>query len=330
MYPIYFLYSISQLIYTALTKLKKSEQWAVAYLQLLEQNFDGHFNTSIVQKVAKFQSIQLHFVANTFSGLFNRTNNPSEIESNMDYFLMTVLYDALIDEDKISDTHLNDLFYHPTTAKPSNFNERVLVAIHLKLLDKVNDKKEYWKVIESVHLAQKDSSNQFDKNTSIEQIVDITKRKGGFSLLMCRHYLIDPPHASLDTSWYHLGALIQMTNDLFDTYKDGLSNINTFATKMNSIAEIEALYQAQKQLFYQSIQTLPVNRKTKVIFAIKTAIIPAFGDIAIQQLSKLQSNDGLLPNLKLVPRAKIIIDMEKPINQLKLISYAYKNGKRWM
>jgi hypothetical protein len=330
MYPIYFLYYIIQLIYTALTKLKKLEQWAVNYLRLLEKKYDGHFNARIIQKVAKFQSIQLHFIANTFSGLFNRKNNQSEIESNLDYFLMTVLYDALIDEEKVSETHLNDLFYHTSTAIPSNFNERVLVAIHLKLLDKVNDQNEYWKVIESVHLAQKDSFSQFDDNTSIEQIVEITKRKGGFSLLMCRHYLIDPPHASIDTCWYQLGILIQMTNDLFDTYKDGLSNINTFATKMNSIAAIEGLYKAQKQLFYQSINDLPVNRKTKVIFAIKTAIIPAFGDIAIQQLSKLQDHKGQLPNLKQVERAKLIIDMEQPINQLKLISFAYKNGKRWM
>ena len=330
MYPIYFLYYISQLIYTAIIKLNKSAQWAVAYLRLLEKKYDGHFNASIVQKVAKFQSIQLHFVANTFSGLFNRSNNTTEIESNMDYFLMTVLYDALIDEDKLSDKHLNELFYHPTSAKPSNFNEKVLVALHLKLLDKVKDKKEYWKVIESVHLAQKDSSSQFDNNTSIESIVDITKRKGGFSLLMCRHYLTDSTHESLDNCWYQLGALIQMTNDLYDTYKDGLSNINTFATKMNSIQEIKGIYNEQKYLFNKSIAALNVNRKRKLVFAIKTAIIPAFGDIAIEQLSKLQLNNGELPNFKQVPRVKLIIDMEKPINQLKLISYAYKNGKRWM
>ncbi len=330
MYPIYFFYYISQLIYTAKCKLNNSEQWAITYMRQLEQKYDGHFNDAIIQKVARFQSIQLHFIANTFSGLFNRQNNPSETECNMDYFLMTVLYDALIDEEKVSETHLNDLFYHTATTTPVNFNESVLVAIHLKLLDKVADKDGYWKIIESVHLAQKDSSSQFENGLSIEQIVDITKRKGGYSLLMCRYYLIDPTYDSLDNCWYHLGGLIQMTNDLYDTYKDSQSNIHTFATKLKSIEAIKEIYNEQKHLFNTSIKALPISRQRKLIFAIKTAVIGAFGDIAIKQLSKLQTNQGELPNLKIVPRAKLIIDMEKRKNQFKLISYAYKNGKRWM
>ena len=67
------------------------------------------------------------------------------------------------------------------------------------------------------------------------------------------------------------------------------------------------IYNEQKQLFNTSIKALPISRQRKLIFAIKTAVIGAFGDIAIQQLSKLQTNQGELPNLKIVPRAPIYI-----------------------
>ena len=60
------------------------------------------------------------------------------------------------------------------------------------------------------------------------------------------------------------------------------------------------------------------------------SIIPAFGQIAINQLKLLQLNNNTLPNFKNVNRKDLIIDMEKNINIIRLIQYAYKNGKLWM
>ncbi len=72
-----------------------------------------------------------------------------------------------------------------------------------------------------------------------------------------------------------------------------------------------------------------VNKK-KLEFAINMSIIPAFGQIAINQLKLLQLNNNTLPNFKNVKRKDLIIDMEKNINIIRLIQYAYKNGKLWM
>ena len=330
MYLFHFISVILNLIYISLTQLKKSEAWAKQYLTQLEQTYNGQFDTTVISKVAKYQSIQLHFVANAFSGLFNRKNNHQEQLRNLQYFLTTVLYDALIDESKLDEERLNEMFYHPEQAKPTNFEERVLIAMHLELLNQVPDKQKYWSIIEKVHLAQKDSAKQFLALTSKEEIIDITKRKGGYSLMMCRHYLMDPIHESIDNCWYYLGGLIQMTNDLFDTYKDTNAGIRTFANEARSISEIETTYSSQKLLLKESISKLPINYNHKKNIAIQLAIIPAFGDIAIQQIKGIQSNSATLPNFKDIPRKSLIIDMELFTNKCKLIKYAYENGKLWM
>ena len=330
MYFIYYLYFLGKLIFRALTKLNKSKHWGAIYLQVLENKFNGKFENKVFDKVAKYQSIQLHFVANTFSGLFNRVNNKIEEERNIQFFLMSVLYDELIDSHQFTEFELNELFYHPELTTNTTFEVQILVAIHLKLLNEVQNKEGYWKTLEQLHVAQKASKLQLDPTTKMETILDITKRKGGFSLLICRHYLIDPEFTSIDNCWYALGGLIQMTNDLYDTYKDTQEGIHTFANKLTNIDSIKNIYLSQLDEFNKSIKNLPVSKKHKIEFAIQMGIIPSFGLVAIEQLKKLPSEDTNLPNFKKVNRKDLIIDMEKPINILRLIRYTYTNGKLWM
>jgi hypothetical protein len=330
MYFLKFISTYCKLIYTSVTQLKQTEKWGTEYLKTLEIKYHGEFDPVLIKKVAKYQSIQLHFVANAFSGIFNRKNNKEESLRNIQYFLMTVLYDELTDELKVDEQRVYDISYHPEKVTPTNFKERVLLAIHLNLISQVQHEKTYWEVIKQVHLAQKDSAKQFNENISIDTLLDITKRKGGYSLLMCRHYLIDPFNQQIDDCWYHLGGLIQMTNDLYDTYKDTQDGIHTFANVEKDIAKMEMFYVQQKKLLKNSINELPVNNISKQQLALKLSLIPAFGDIAINQLKLLQTNSTSLPNFKEIPRKSLIIDMEKMINKIRLIKYAYKNGKLWM
>ena len=325
-----FISIMGKLIFISLSDLKQSEKWGVAYLKKIEQEYNGKFDEALIKKVAKYQSIQLHFVANTFSGLFNRKNNNAEIERNIQYFLMTVLYDELTDELKVDEMRVHEISYHPSKVTPNNFKERVLIAMHLSLLEQVPNEIAYWEIVKQIHLAQKDSAKQFNAQTSLDEIIDITKRKGGYSLLMCRHYLIDKVDKNIDQCWYSLGGLIQMTNDLYDTYKDTQEGICTFANGQDNITHIEAIYNKQKMEFNNNIKKLPVENDVKLKFAIQTSIISAFGDIAINQLKMVQLNNNDLLQFKEMPRKSLIIDMEKWINKYRLLKFAYKNGKLWM
>ena len=330
MYFFKFIYYIARIIISALTQLKSTEQWGKKYLHGLEEKLGGKFDSAVIEKVAKYQSIQLHFVANSFSKLNGRLNNELEKERNILFFLMSVLYDEMIDERKMEEAALDNLFNHPENAQATNFNEKALLYIHQRLLNEVDDKESYWKSLQNTHQAQKDSQKQFDSNTSTEDILDITKRKGGYTLLMCRHYIEEASSTQVDECWYTLGGLIQMTNDLYDTYKDTQNSIDTFATKIKNIESIHSIYRDQTANLFLNIKMLPVNDKKKIEFAINMSIIPAFGQIAINQLKQLQINTNTLPNFKEINRKDLIIDMEQFINMIRLIRYSYKYGKLWM
>ena len=108
-------------------------------LKALEIKYNGKFEAALIKKVARYQSIQLHYVANTFSGLNNRKNNQAEIERNIQYFLMTVLYDELTDDQKMEDQRVYEISYHPEQVSPRNFKERVLLAMHIGLIKQVSN-----------------------------------------------------------------------------------------------------------------------------------------------------------------------------------------------
>ncbi|MFN5253976.1 MAG: hypothetical protein ACK5BD_07580, partial [Chitinophagaceae bacterium] len=76
--------------------------------------------------------------------------------------------------------------------------------------------------------------------------------------------------------------------------------------------------------FIQSLHQLPFEKSKINILKIKLSPIPAFGYIAIQNLSKIQGQQNMLPDLNKIPRKDLIIDMEKTVNRIKLIQEAYK------
>ena len=330
MYPIYYIYYIIKLLNTAILKLPKAKMWAKAYVKQLEVSFNGKFDDQLIQKVAKYQSIQLLFVANNFSKLYGRFNNDVEKERNLLFFLMSVLYDEIIDNQQMEEAELNELFYHSAQVNHENFNVKVLVYIHQKLLNQVSNKESYWDTIQKTHQAQVDSRNQFNSNISLNEIIDITKRKGGYTLLMCRHYLVDPVDEKIDQCWYQLGGLIQMTNDLYDTHKDTLDGIHTFATHIKNFDTLNEVYEQQVNNFNTSINQLSCSIDKKIEFGINMSMIASFGYVAINQLKHLKSGSNTLPNFKEVNRKDLIIDMEKIKNIFKLIHFSYKQGKLWM
>ncbi len=304
--------------------LKKTEKKGVQFINYIEAKNDVKLENDAIKKAAKFQSIQQFFINDNFTGLYGRNTNEYEQLSNKYYFIMSGLYDDLVDQKLLTASELDTLFESPEKVNQNNSKEKLLATIHLKLLNRVNDIQKYKEVLKNIHKAQKDSLIQFDKNISIDEIMSITKRKGGYSLLMCRHYLNLNSSKLMDDCWYNLGGVIQMTNDLFDIYKDNQENIYTFANRTDSYITAKKLFDNQVDLFKKSLKDLAYVDSKKQKLLIQLSIIPAFGYIALDNLAKIQNKNKQLPNLRLLERKQLIIDMENPINIIKLLKHSYR------
>ena len=318
-----FAYHIIVLIFKALFNLKSSAAETVSIIGQYENKYQGVFEKAAIQKAARFQGVQQVFINDAFANLIGRNTNSFERNANKLYFILTGVYDDIIDQNLLSTNELDELFANPYNNHQQLFEARVLVDVHLQLLNRANNPMEYLTVVNNIHQAQKDSIKQINQPISQEEILDITSRKGGYSLLMCRHYINLPNSNELDHCWYQLGAVIQFTNDLFDIYKDLKENISTYPNKSKNVFEIKDCYDNLVKELKAAIQSIPFEQNKKDALLINLSCIPAFGYLAIDNLIQLANKDGHLPDLNTIERKDLIIDMEKNINRIKLIRTAY-------
>lgn len=319
---VYSYYILGQLA-RMLFGLSLVEKKGMQFLKKIEYKHNGHFNINTFKKIVKFQSIQQFVINDSFALLENRYTNKQERENNKHYFILASVYDDLMDENIISKEELNQLFFNAEKAKPNSFNEAALIDTHLKLIDSVSNKLAYKNVVKKVHQAQMDSLSQLSNKISLQEILEITKRKGGYSLLMCRYYINTTENKKIDECWYQLGGLIQMTNDLYDIYKDTCAGINTFANTQSSYSQISCNYNEQLTSFIHSIKSLPYSNFNKRRFKIILSMIPALGYVALGNLKKISDLNGNLMPFKNYQRKNLIIDMEKIKNIILLFKHSY-------
>ena len=253
-----------------------------------------------------------------------------EKERNLLYFIMVSVYDDFFDDKTLTLEQIDSIFYHPETFTPQTFFEKVFIYTHTALLNDVADKAQYFKDFEGLHIAQKDSLEQFNPNVTDEALLSITTRKGGYCLLMCRHYLDTPYLPEADASWYALGGVIQLTNDLYDIYKDMQEGIITLAVRAKQYESIYALYHKHAAALNETIRQLPVDQTRKMDLSIILNVIAAFGYVALDNLKRLQannSNNSILPAFDALPRKELIIDMEKNSNRFILLKFTYQNAR---
>ncbi len=321
-----FIYHIAGLIINSLLNLKLTEKKGFSVVREFELKFEGKLGARAAKKAAKFQSVQQIFINDAFSSLIGRRTNDYERYSNKLYFIAAGLYDDIIDQKSMSEQTLSELFEHPEMAKPTNFNAIVLIDALARLSERVKYPKAYQQAFLGIRKAQKDSLKQFDKTIVEETILDITLRKGGYSLLMCRHYIDLPPATELDDCWYLLGGVIQMTNDLYDIHKDLCEGIYTFANTTKDYQTTLENFNKRVSAFKISIEKLPFSKGQKDTLLIRLSVIPAFGYIALENLKRIQGDKRQLPPLMGLERKELIIDMEQFSNMIKLIRYTYKTA----
>lgn len=315
------------LIGKAIFQLKASAKNTKALIHQLEQNHQGKFAPSAIQKAARFQAVQQIFINDAFANLIKRNTTSFERTSNKLYFILSGLYDDIIDQQLLSIEEIDTLFDNPLKNKHSLFEAKALVDVHLQLLKRTQEPEKYKNTLAKIHQAQKDSLKQFNDNIDRGEILDITLRKGGYSLLMCRHYIDLPISDKLDQCWYQLGGIIQFTNDLFDIYKDIQDGIHTYPNSSTNLTDLKECFDQLTTDWKETIQSIPYSLAEKETLLIKLSLIPAFGYLALENLESISNQDGTLASFKNLPRKALIIDMEKTKNLFKLIKYAYSIAK---
>jgi len=266
-------------------------------------------------------------ICDVFTQLHGRRTDDREKSRFIHYFICSSLFDDFTDYQLISERQLYDISFHPDNYMPRTFDEKVFLYAHRLLRNFVQDKENYDRISHELFQAQLDSKKQYNSQLDDQAIRSITFSKGGNSVLLCRYYLDIAPGDVEEKCWFQIGKLIQVTNDLFDIYKDLQDHITTLPNHISDVYTFEQFFVGQIKEMKALIAQLPYSLKTKRRFSLSMAGIYAFGLIAVAQLKKIQGNASRLPDLKTLPRKQLIVDMEKPGNLIRWFKFVYRYAK---
>lgn len=313
---------VINLLWHRLYKVKAVQQ----QLAQLEASADGELNAAERKKIISRQVIFIPVIADAFNRLRNRSTNTAEQERLMQFFVNSSLFDDFFDEQLLTNDQIAAISFSDDYT-PQTYREKLFLQLKKNLDGFASGKAGYVESKQAVFQSQLASSQQLAANTSTTELLNISLAKGGYSVQLCSYYMADAITTTEQQCWYQLGAIIQLSNDIFDIYKDVQQGIYTYPNRCSNMAELHQTFTQEVQVLHQSLQQLPHSKLAKMQLTIAMSGIVALGFTAIQQLQALQGKKSTINNWQHFQRSQLICDMEKIPNMLRWFGYCYRWGK---
>lgn len=240
---------------------------------------------------------------------------------------LTPLFDDLFDDFNYSATEIKSL--SQKKIQRNTLIEKICIALFEKI-EYTNGHLEWTALWEKVLDYQIYSQEQQHDTIDDIRLIDITKGKGGYSLLLYFEAILDKnyPKAEADAV-FQLGYLIQLTNDIFDVYKDRNAGITTLATKASDMHQLKVFYNNEVKKNVAQFEALPYKKRNIDSFIIQYMLIVSRGWVALEQLCALQTAE--IDNrfqLHKYSRKQLVCDMELWKNIRKSLLYTLDYQKK--
>jgi len=290
---------------------------------------DGSINNDDLKKITDYYGLGVPAIlGESFALLRGHKLSLKERTASTYIGAMTGLGDDFFDLKDLSDDDLKLLLHallnNPEEVKVKRLSENLFLQFYIKVLANIETQNQLKKYIYEVFKAQIMSLKQVSENLSNNEILEITRHKGGVSLLLYRsifsHELSDEESKML----YNLGGLMQISNDIFDVYKDSQKGIKTLTTTTTDIGKLRNTFRSiMDETFNMTYNTKYSHKNIKKFLRfISMGICRTY--VCLDQLEKLQKTNSHIFEPSKYQRKELICDMEKPKNMIKSISYYVK------
>ena len=232
---------------------------------------------------------------------------------------MTPLFDSLFDDKRLT---MNDIRDAISSQNPDNLIITLLRTFRTHLLENVKNRENVEEKLELVIQSQMQSLEQKNPDISIDQVRRITFDKGGFALLLCRSILDHPMKENEEEMILHLGALVQLTNDIFDVLEDHRKSIKTMADGISDFDSLTSEHQGLIISFLRESERCDYKKSNLWKFQALVMLILSRGLVCIDHLKKSQKENNGVFHPGSMSRKQLICDMEKPSNFLKSLKYS--------
>ncbi len=235
--------------------------------------------------------------------------------------VITGLFDDFFDDLRLPEEQIVVMVEDPESILPKSSIEKLFIEFYLKALHKATHPNTIKRKLLLVHQAQVMSVEQESSTIGDTQIWEITRKKGGNSVLFYRTAFDNLLAIGEEEALFQLGSLMQLENDIFDIYKDAKSNIATLPTTLSKVSDLRVLYEEQINLLIDLCDKMDYPKKRIIQFLDRIIPVINRGLVGLDQYQQLEKNNEGEFDITGFSRKQLICDMEKPGNILKTIKY---------
>ena len=284
---------------------------------------DGSLNDNDFKKITGYYGLAVPAIlGEAFCALRGKEMTNKERMGSTCLGAMTGLFDDFFDEERLSENAVEDLIRNPDLFKSNTINENLFLHFYKTALNNTLQPMVMQDHLYKVYLAQLRSKEQVMPGLTHERLKDITIRKGAESVLFYRSVFDFLMSNAEEKMLYSLGGLMQLSNDIFDVYKDHKQGIKTLVTSARKIIDLRALFttilesgiEEAKQVDY------PFKNIRKFLGIISLGIFSRCY-VCLDQLEKTEMNYGNEFDPKLYERKDLICDMDTSVNKWKSLKY---------
>ena len=317
--------SITRKVYKEIKVQKQyNKDFLIPYLHQLEKKYEGRFQEEQKQKILNYYGLFItSFLCSSYKRLQGKKLTDDERKRATLFGILTPVGDDLFDEDKLDIESIKKITYDPQSYTATTFSAHVAKEIQAFLLQDVPHKAAYLQASKNVLDIQIKTVQQTKAGISAQDLEYITYTKGAVSVIIYHQCLNEVADEQMQEVLFLIGSLYQLGNDIFDLYKDVRDNIYTLINTCEDFINFRKKFLERVQLQNQKIMALPYTEKNKKEFCFVMNTINARSVVALDQFVTLQKKMGNKPDWWKLQRKDMIVDMEKPVNFLKWLRYAY-------
>ena len=313
------IFDLCSTLYTTVNNLRNQEKFLINHIHPLIQdalnNNDGTLDAEDCNKINRYYGLAVPAViAEAICVLHGIQLSQKERWASTCQGAMTGIFDDFLDNDDLSANEIA-IKLIPEKKKITGTKEKLFDYFFMEAISHVPDRTAMLKTLQQVHAAQIESLAQRD-TISPDKIKEITRLKGGSSLLFYRTAInIDPTEQEI-ILLFEAGALMQLCNDIFDVNKDREEKINTLAT-VNNLNDLQEYFYSSLSAFRNLLWelSLPVNQKQKFFNLISIAVFNRTM-VVLQQFQRIQKREKVF-NVNQLSRKELICDMDSIRNKIR-------------
>ncbi len=324
------LFTAGETIYSLISSVNKQHRFIKDELgDILEQakkTNDGSLEAADFTKTTQYYSLAVPAIfGDSICALRGFKMSKKERRALTYQGAMSGLFDDFFDKYDMGDEQVMALLEKPDEHKGESSAEKLFLIFYKNALANAPDPVLFLKYLREVYQVQVESRKQTRPGLTKNEILDITLKKGGVSILFYRAGMLHPFADNEEKAVHQIGGLMQFGNDIFDMYKDYKTNIHTLATTMQKTDDVRKLFTEQKNKSIEltnQLSYLPKNKK-KYLQLVMMSVCSRCS-VCLDQMEQNEKLTNDLFSPEKYTRARLVCDMDRNKNKLNTIRYFLK------